>query len=101
MYFILPPFKFQQNPNLDARAEALRLSKNYTKAIQQSGVKRVVHLSSIGAHLEKGNGILGFHFIAEKVFRKLPVEIVVTHMRPVGFYYNLYDFLETIKRITG
>lgn len=97
VYCMLPPFKFMEDPNLDARAEALRLSINYTQAIKQAGVKRVIHLSSIGAHLEKGNGILAFHYVAEKVFRELPADIVVTTMRPVGFYYNLYDFIETIK----
>ncbi|WP_159477782.1 NAD(P)H-binding protein [Dyadobacter sp. 3J3] len=97
VYCMLPPFKFREDPNLDARAEAFRLATNYTQAIRQAGVKRVVHLSSIGAHLEKGNGLLAFHFIAEKVFRALPSDVAITHMRPVGFYYNLFDFIETIK----
>lgn len=97
VYCMLPPFKFMEDPNLDARAEAYRLATNYTQAIRQAGVKRVVHLSSIGAHLEKGNGVLAFHFIAEKVFRELPSDVAITHMRPVSFYYNLYDFMDTIK----
>lgn len=97
VYCMLPPFKFQENPNLDARAEAIRLATNYCQAIRQSGVKRVIQLSSIGAHLEKGNGLLAFHFMAEKVFSELPADVALTHMRPVGFYYNLYDFLESIK----
>lgn len=97
VYCMLPPFKFKENPNLDARAEAFRLAQNYTKAIEQAGVKRVVHLSSIGAHLEFGNGLLAFHFMAEKVFKELPKDVVVTTMRPVGFYYNVYDFVESIK----
>ncbi len=97
VYCMLPPFKFQENPNLDARAEAIRLATNYCQAIRQSGVKRVIQLSSIGAHLEKGNGLLAFHFMAEKVFSELPADVALTHMRPVGFYYNLYDFMESIK----
>lgn len=97
VYCMLPPFKFKENPDLDTRAEAIRLAKNYTKAIEQAGVKRVIHLSSIGAHLEFGNGLLAFHFMAEKVFKQLPPDVIVTTMRPVGFYYNLYDFTESIK----
>ncbi|MFD0990770.1 NAD(P)H-binding protein [Mariniflexile jejuense] len=97
VYCMLPPFKFKENPNLDARAEAFRLAQNYTKAIEQAGIKRVIHLSSIGAHLEFGNGLLAFHFMAEKVFKELPHDVVVTTMRPVGFYYNVYDFVESIK----
>ena len=60
VYTMLPPFKFQENPNLDAREEARRLTSNYVAAIQQSGVKKVVHLSSIGAHTDKGNGSMAF-----------------------------------------
>ncbi|KUJ59902.1 NAD-dependent dehydratase [Flavobacteriaceae bacterium CRH] len=97
VYCMLPPFKFRENPNLDARAEAFRLAKNYTKAIERTDIKRVIHLSSIGAHLEFGNGLLAFHFIAEKVFKELPSDVAVTTMRPVGFYYNVYEFLESIQ----
>lgn len=97
VYTMLPPFKFMEDINLDARSEAFRLATNYVKAIKESGVKRVVHLSSIGAHLEKGNGLIGFHFIAEKVFKELPDDVAVTQMRPVGFYYNLYEFMDIIK----
>ena len=39
-----------------------KIANNYAKAIEQSGVKRVVHLSSIGAHTDKGNGQLAAHY---------------------------------------
>jgi len=97
VYTMLPPFKFQENPNLDAREEARRLTGNYVAAIQQSGVKKVVHLSSIGAHTDKGNGLLAFHFVAEQVMKQLPADVTVTFMRPVGFYYNLYQFMDIVK----
>ncbi|KFF02825.1 NAD(P)H-binding protein [Chryseobacterium luteum] len=97
VYTMLPPFKFQENPNLDAREEARRLTSNYVAAIQQSGVKKVVHLSSIGAHTDKGNGLLAFHFVAEKVMKELPADVSITFMRPVGFYYNLYQFMDIVK----
>ena len=94
---MLPPFKFQENPNLDAREEARRLTSNYVAAIQQSGVKKVVHLSSIGAHTDKGNGLLAFHFVAEQVYKQLNEDVTITFMRPVGFYYNLYQFMDIVK----
>jgi uncharacterized protein YbjT (DUF2867 family) len=97
VYTMLPPFKFQENPNLDAREEARRLTSNYVVAIQQSGVKKVFHLSSIGAHTDQGNGLLAFHFIAEQVLKQLPAAITIRFMRPVGFYYNLYQFMDIIK----
>jgi uncharacterized protein YbjT (DUF2867 family) len=97
VYSMLPPFKYFENPNIDVRAEAKRIAANYAEAIKGAGVKRVVHLSSIGAHLEKGNGLLAFHFSAEQVLKQLPVDVAITFMRPVGFYYNLYDFMDIIK----
>jgi uncharacterized protein YbjT (DUF2867 family) len=97
VYTMLPPFKFEENPNLDAREEARRVTSNYVAAIQQSGVKKVVHLSSIGAHTDKGNGLLAFHFVAEQVFRQLSPSVAITFMRPVGFYYNLYQFMDIVK----
>jgi len=97
VYSMLPPFKYFEIPNIDARAEAKRIATNYVEAIKGSGVKRLVHLSSIGAHLEKGNGLLAFHFVAEQVLKQLPGNVAITFTRPVGFYYNLYDFMDTIK----
>jgi len=97
VYTMLPPFKFNENPNLDAREEARKLTRNYVAAIRQSGVKKVVHLSSIGAHTDKGNGLLAFHFMAEQVLKELPADVTITFMRPVGFYYNLYQFMDIIK----
>lgn len=97
VYTMMPPFKFKADPNIDARAEATRLASNYVAAIQQSGVKKVVDLSSIGAHTDKGNGLLAFHFYAEKVFNQLPSDVAITFIRPVGFYNNLYQFMDIVK----
>lgn len=97
VYTMLPPFKFEENPNLNAREEARRLCTNYVAAIQQSSVKKVVHLSSIGAHTDKGNGLLAFHYVAEQVLKQLPADVAITFMRPVGFYYNLYQFMDIVK----
>jgi uncharacterized protein YbjT (DUF2867 family) len=56
----------------------------------------VVHLSSIGAHLDKGTGIILAHHEVERILNKLP-DAAVTFMRPTVFYYNLYGFLAAIK----
>lgn len=99
IYTMMPPFNARlfEDPNFNAREEAKRLCTNYVHAIKASGVKRVIHLSSIGAHLETGNGLLAFHFYAEQTLKKLPVNVAITFMRPVGFYYNLCDFMDIIK----
>jgi uncharacterized protein YbjT (DUF2867 family) len=96
VYCMLPPFNYF-DPALDIMATTSRQVGNYAKAILASGVKQVVHLSSIGAHTDKGNGLLAFHHLAEIILRDLPADIVIKHMRPVGFYTNLNDFKTTIK----
>ena len=85
------------DPNLDIVASLNKISNNYKQAIEQSGVKRVVHLSSIGAHTDKGNGLLAFHYNVENILQTLPSDVAITFMRPVGFYYNLLGFINNIK----
>lgn len=73
-----------------------RLGNNYLQAIQHSGIKHVVHLSSYGADLDKGTGfILGAHHV-ENILNRLS-GIAVTHLRAMYFYYNLYHFTAMIK----
>jgi uncharacterized protein YbjT (DUF2867 family) len=96
VYCMLPLFDYF-DPNLDIMVATRRLIGNYVQAIRESGVKKVVHLSSIGAHTDKGNGLLAFHHLAETIFQTLPQDVIIKHMRPVGFYNNVYDFMNTIK----
>lgn len=80
----------------DSRAYYRRIGSNYAQAIQQAGIKRVVHLSSYGAHLDKGTGfILGSHDI-EGILNELS-DVAVTHLRATYFYTNLYSFINMIK----
>jgi uncharacterized protein YbjT (DUF2867 family) len=85
------------DPNFDLMATIIKIANNYKQAIQQSGVKRVVHLSSIGAHTDKGNGILAFHHHVENILKELPADVSIKFMRPVGFYYNMLAFIPAIK----
>lgn len=96
VYCMLPPFDYF-NPNVNPMIEAEKLTRNYAAAIRKAGVKRVIHLSSVGAHLAKGNGVLAFHHIAESILRELPQDISITHMRPVGFHYNMFAYKDMIK----
>ena len=84
------------NPDFDMMAYCSKIANNYAQAIKHAGVKRVVHLSSIGAHLEKGSGLILSHRAAEDILRKLQ-DVDITFMRPVGFYYNLNVFIPAIK----
>jgi len=85
------------DPNIDIMVAISKIGNNYKQAILETGVKRVVHLSSIGAHTDKGNGLLAFHYNVENILKTLPSDVSITFMRPVGFYYNLLGFINTIK----
>lgn len=85
------------DPNCDVIAAHNKIGNNYKQAIEQSGVKRVVHLSSIGAHTDKGNGIIAFHYNVENILKQLPNDVSIKFMRPVGFYYTMFAFIQTIK----
>ncbi|UBM60164.1 NmrA family NAD(P)-binding protein [Marinilongibacter aquaticus] len=84
-------------PDLDFISQILQIGENYKEAIQKSGIKQVIHLSSIGGHTDKGNGMLRFHHHVENTLNELPAEVQIKFMRPVGFYYNMFAFIPTIK----
>ena len=96
VYTMVPPGNYF-DPEFDLLAYYKKLGSNYAKAIKESDVKRVVNLSTIGAHLEKGSGILlGAHNV-EKILNELPVDVAITHIRPTSFFYNLYGYTDMIK----
>lgn len=92
VYAMVPP-----NYNVpDLRAYYGRIGRTYVQAIEQSGVKRVVYLSSYGADLTEGTGvILGAHDI-EGMLTALP-NVNVTLLRPAFFYYNLFTQVDMIN----
>ena len=96
VYTMVPPANFL-DPGFDPISYNRRIGENFAKAIQQSGVKRVVHLSSIGAHLEKGSGLILGHHAVEEILNRLS-DVAITFMRPAGFYYNLFGFVPMIKK---
>jgi len=96
VYSMVPPNNYF-DPDLDLLAYYRRVGLSYYNAVKQSGIKRIVNLSSIGANMEKGNGILlGAHDI-EHMLNELPAEVSITHLRPTSFYYNLFSFADMIK----
>lgn len=69
---------------------------NYAEAIKASGVKKVVLLSSIGAHIDGGTGpISGIHDV-EQTFNQLDgVDIRI--LRPAFFYTNFFNSIAMVK----
>lgn len=66
-----------------------KVANSYVDALQQSDVKRVVLLSSIGAHLRHGAGpIDGLGYLEEELATLNDVHVKI--LRPSYFYYNLH-----------
>lgn len=97
VYTMIPPNNYFDH-SLDLKEYYRRLGRHYTAAIAASGVRRVVHLSSIGAHLPEGNGILAYTYDVEHIMDKLPPHVAITQIRPTSFYYNLLSYIHMIKK---
>lgn len=96
VYTMVPPANYWDQ-SLDLLAYYNQIGRNYFEAIMQTGVKSIVNLSSIGGHLNKGNGILlGAHNV-ENILNKLPSDISIVHIRPTEFYYNLLPQVHAAK----
>lgn len=96
VYTMVPPVNFF-DPNLDIIEYYIKLANNFKQAIQQAGITKVIHLSTIAAHTNKGNGMLAYGYEIENVLRTLPDNVSIKIMRPVGFYYNMLAFIPAIK----
>lgn len=84
--------------DFDVEGNLVRIASTYKYALEKSGVRKLVHLSSIGADKEKGNGLLSSYYPVEQTLLSLPPEISLVILRPVSFYYNLLAFIDTIKK---
>lgn len=96
VYLMEPPPDFFDH-STDIPTHWLDIANTYVQAIQKANVKRVVHLSSIGAHTDKGVGMLASHYLVETILKQLPEDVSIKCMRPVGFYYNMFAYIPTIK----
>lgn len=74
-----------------------KIGNNYKDAITHTGIKKVVHLSSIGAHTNKGTGSLFLHHNVENILKQLPDDVSIKFMRPPGFFTNIFRYLPAIK----
>ncbi|WP_225974594.1 SDR family oxidoreductase [Arachidicoccus ginsenosidivorans] len=77
--------------------EYTSVAENYKAAVLQTGISKMVILSSVGAHMPSGNGLLQYAYAIEQAYNQLPEHISIKFMRPVSFYYNLLSFIPVIK----
>jgi uncharacterized protein YbjT (DUF2867 family) len=81
-YLLLPPLHESTSP----RADNARRTESIVKAVEASGVKHVVLLSSIGADRAEGVGPIGTLHDAERAFSRVRAD--VTFLRPGYFMEN-------------
>jgi uncharacterized protein YbjT (DUF2867 family) len=92
VYTMVPP----NMAALDWKSYIGQIGKNYAEAIRAAGVKHVVNLSSIGAHLSDGAGPVSGLYRAEQALNQL-TEVNIKHLRPGFFYYNFFGNIGMIK----
>lgn len=73
-----------------------KLGATYAKAFQQAGIKRVVMLSSIGAHLPTGNGPIAAVHNIEQIYNTVP-GISFTFLRAGYFYINFFADIPMVR----
>jgi len=93
VYFFLPPPNFQSENMVEEYRELAEISKNAAKA---AGVKRIVHLSTLGGHLDsKETGLIQGQSLAENIIKEGAENVL--HLRCGFFLENLFGSLQTIK----
>ena len=88
-------------PKWDAKnwkEEIHGVGKNYVAAIKAAGVKKVLNLSSVGAHMPKDCGpVSGLHYVEQELNALDGVDVL--HLRPAYFYYNLLGNIGMVKHM--
>jgi len=74
------------------------IGENYAAAIKAAGVKNVVNLSSIGAHMSEGCGPVSGLYFVEKALNGLE-GVNVKHLRAGFFYTNFLGNIGMIKNM--
>jgi len=93
VYTLLPPDR--QSPKHCAEQD--RQGEAIVKAIRESEAPYVVALSSIGADLNEGTGLLlGLHAQEERLKQIKGADVLL--LRPVSFFENFYDQLGLMKQ---
>jgi uncharacterized protein YbjT (DUF2867 family) len=83
---------------IDWKQHIAGIGKIYAKAIVAAGVKHVVNLSSIGAHMPDGCGPVSGLYHVEQALNELE-GVNIKHLRPGFFYYNFFANVGMIKHM--
>ncbi|MBM2815952.1 MAG: azoB 2 [Ignavibacteria bacterium] len=94
VYCMIPP-NFQSSDYLSEQKE---IGTIYADAVKENNVKNVVLLSSLGAHLQNGAGIVDGLAFVEDTFRKIS-DINLLILRPSYFMENVLGQIQMIKQM--
>lgn len=72
-----------------------QVTGNFIQAIEKSGIKHIVNMSSLGSHMHEGNGMMGGTAEQEVRLNQLS-DVNVLHIRSAYFMEN---FLRTIPLV--
>ncbi len=93
-YTMVPPFFGAA----DWKKYIAGIGENFATAIKASGIRYVVNLSSIGAHMSDGCGPVSGLYFTEQAMNSLE-GVNVRHLRPGFFYYNFLGNIGMIKHM--
>lgn len=94
VYTMVPP---TWNAN-DWKKHIASVGTGYAEAIKAAGVKKVVNLSSLGAHMPEGCGpVSGLYFVEQSLNALEGTDVL--HLRPAFFYHNLLANIGMIKNM--
>ena len=93
LFFLIPPNLHLEN----FREYQTLITNNGVEAIKKNGIKHVVTVSSQGAHLKEGNGVVNGLTEMEDKFNQLD-NVNVLHLRPTYFMENFFNNIELIKK---
>lgn len=75
--------------------EAATIIANYRAAVEEAGIKRIILLSCIGAHVEKNTGNILMSGMLERAFNDMNIEKIF--VRPSYYYSNWLAYLDLIN----
>lgn len=94
VYFFLPPPDFS-SPDMVAAYE--RLAQASREAALANGIKRIVHLSTLGAHIDnRETGLIYGQHLAENIIAEAAPNVL--HLRNGFFLENYFASAQTIKQ---
>lgn len=94
VYAVIPPNFTADN----FRGYQKRIAESLATALEKSKVSHVVALSSIGAHLKEGAGVVqGLHFMEQR-FNQIN-DLNALYLRPTFFMENFYGQIPLIKQM--